>query len=284
MDIIYGYFVGTAYYNGYSTNAVKKKVDSTDKLVTMRVDQIVDYVDNDLIIKYEDNLSSTDSITYVNYTLDEIGEKELLKGITKEKIANDEISEEDINDGKNAYITETKNNLIFSVEDSTVNDKLYKYMTSLKANDMEGLNEEEINTLISNNIYEFEFQGSRTLTSEVDSNGLEITNFAEIVKVTNSVGRKLNVSASNNTDKVSTIGDSSASISKIGGDIISASSELDTDFTEYITFSPPTGLSQSEIIINNGTHIAIIILPVCAIIIGIAIIVIQFNKRKKFYK
>jgi hypothetical protein len=280
MDIIYGYFVGTAYYNGYSTNAVKKKVDSTDKLVTMRVDQIVDYVDNDLIIKYEDNLSSTDSITYVNYTLDEIGEKELLKGITKEKIANDEISEEDINDGKNAYITETKNNLIFSVEDSTVNDKLYKYMTSLKANDMEGLNEEEINTLISNNIYEFEFQGSRTLTSEVDSNGLEITNFAEIVKVTNSVGRKLNVSASNNTDKVSTIGDSC----KIGGDIISASSELDTDFTEYITFSPPTGLSQSEIIINNGTHIAIIILPVCAIIIGIAIIVIQFNKRKKFYK
>ena len=64
--------------------------------------------------------------------------------------------------------------------------------------------------------------------------------------------------------------------------------ELDTDFTEYVTFSPPTGLvgqdATIKTIVEKTGDLLLIIIPVVIIIAGMSYVTVQVIKRKKFYK
>lgn len=302
-----GKYMGNIYYRGTGTSVYSS---IPDKRVETRNDQYLDYVDNDLVFKTEDNLNDKGIIKYLTYSASEIAERGLMYGVDN----NTQI----ITDGyKNYYEVgnnNTNNNLAFNIEDGIINGKIYKYLPA-KSKTVQVLNESTlgidingdgdkddiINSVgnpygdvttyenqLDNDLYFINLQASRTLTSEVDLDGINIDNLAEIVKVSNTVGRKVYVK----TSETGYIGNTKPEVEKINKDPKSivevARAETDTDFTEFVTFSPPTGLSLSEMrhieTMDKITDYVIIAVSSVVIIVGSIYVVIQFIKRKKFYK
>ncbi len=305
-DYRVGYYLGNIYYNNVTSGR--------EAVVKTRVDQYIDYVDTDLVFKPEENTNENGQITYLTYTLDEIASRGLLKDITT-------TTPTKISDGNKYFIDKendkVNNNLAFNIEDSSINRNFYKFLEptengtkniSNKVNDFiidsEHPDATEITNIIENpeeSMYIISLQASRTLTSETDAEGLEIENLAEIVKVANTAGRKVYVKAGNtgtqsfignttnpNPDEPSTPPDE-VDVPMTPLTIVQISEpETDTDFTEVITFSPPTGLTQLQITHNNEVNRQIntllIVIPSLIIVAGVIYVIIQFARRKKFYK
>jgi hypothetical protein len=258
-----GSYMGNLYYNGTKTNDIK---------VETRVDQYIDYIDTDLIFKAEENVNEFGQTMYLTYSASEIATKGLMKGVTN--------TTTQITNGKQAYydsIENVNNNLAFNVEDESINSTFYRYLSTSKNLDGE----------LKNNFYYIDIEASRTLTSEADADGLSIENLAEIVKVSNVVGRKVYVSADNN---IGYIGDTKPDVETIHREnnpvsiVTVALKETDTDFTELVTFSPPTGLSIAELKADNITRYAVVAVLMIIVVVGTVYVIVQFKKRKKFYK
>jgi hypothetical protein len=184
-----------------------------------------------------------------------------------------------ITDGYAYYITDGKNNLAFNIENAEINSGLYKYQEPILPYVAKKLQESEL--------YIITLQASRTLSSEADLDGVTIDNLAEIVKISNTVGRKAYIV--NSSDSLAGyIGNSTKNIDKVHGNILLAAKESDTDFTEFVTFSPPTGLSQIEVIaldrMNNVTKYVAVGILTLIVVLGTSYVGIQFARRKKFYK
>ena len=276
-----GYYLGNLYY--YNT------VGSEDKKVKTKVNQYIDYVDNDLIFKPEENRNENNQIQYLTYTTKEIAKRGLLKDVTPDVKV--------ITDGRRDYFNEdlkenTNNNLAFNIEDENINPRFYKYdiPTRFKLDDTISTKD----TDISDYFYEIDLQASRTLTSEIDIEGMAIDNLAEIVKISNTVGRKAYVKE-DVTSSEGYIGNTTmedvGSIEKPGSEISIvevARKDTDTDFTEYVTFSPPTGLNPEQakvkIAMNKTTEVLLILVPSIIIVAGISYVTVQVIRRKKFYK
>lgn len=279
----YGYFLGNTYYTGVYQS-------TTDKEVETRVDQIISYVDNDLVFKPEENLSK-EGAKFLNYNAEEIAEKGLLKDITldmylKEVVEllldNNDVSymtyaDDDINNSndtnKNLDAEPTKNNLAFNVEDAVVNKDLYKFLTVVK----------DVTNVPYDKLYWIDLEASRILASENDLDDVAIDNLAEIVKMTNTVGRKTYIEMTGTTS-------ASGKTGQIGNtpdvlpdpDSVVGNREIDTNYTETVTFSPPTGLSAKEQKAEKVTFTTKVIIGV--IITGFAVGgTIYLIKKKKFY-
>jgi hypothetical protein len=327
----YGYYVGNYYYRGTKTAASYNTGE--DVVVETRVDKIIDYVDNDLVFKPEENKlsqGSSNTNAFTTYSIPEITEKGLLKGILGSSSLSASIRTNAISDSEQDYvrydwnnnISSDYNNLAFSVEDSANgNNTLYKYLTNKKAmisvpinesniyntglkqdlngdnkytninlnilaNPFDG-NESTYLTQVANNLYYIDLQASRTLSSE-DSAGIQLENLSEIIKVSNNVGRKVDVTSSSSASGY--LGNTTEAINTLYGSstAVALSRELDTDFSEYVTFSPPTGLSKGEIaklnVENNIVKIVEIVIAVLVIIFVLIFVIIKFKNRKKFYR
>ena len=332
-----GYYLGNIYYNTESSGKEAK--------VQTRVDQFVDYVDNDLIFKPEENTDENGQIQYLTYTTKEISQRGLLRDIIYEEGRNPVTK---ITDGQKDYYNEkepnTNNNLAFNIEKeegrTTYNGEeivlgVYKFLKPIKdddyvtiddiehtikarpgdtyydfnkngTEDSDGIDsignpynksEEEYQKEINKYFYVLDLQASRTLTSEVDLNGIAIDNIAEIVKATNAVGRKVYVYAEGentgyigNTTKepIESVNDLAIPADERETLVSIAKAEIDTDFTEYVTFSPPTGLTEQQSLVKTVAEktgdVLLILVPVIIIIAGMSYVTVQFVRRKKFYK
>ena len=140
-------------------------------------------------------------------------------------------------------------------------------------------------------------EASRTLTSEIDLEGMVVDNIAEIIKVSNTVGRKVYVKIDSsvtgylgNTTKapIESVNDLTRPPEERETLVTISRRESDTDFTEYVTFSPPTGLTEPQAIVktivDKTGDILLIAIPVAIIIAGMTYVTIQMIRRKKFYK
>ena len=294
--------MGNIYYRGTQTSYYSS---IPDKRVETRNDQYLDYVDNDLVFKTDDNVAVTNEegiftgeeisekgITnaigsrYLTYTASEISKKGLMKGV--------DIATTFITDGLQKYYSNednTKNNLAFNIE-SVMNDTFYKYLNANSRNGLNGNYTATVDNMYSNelknSLYFIDLQASRTLTSEADAEGMAIDNIAEIIKVTNIVGRKVYVESS--LSNAGYIGNSKIEVEKVHNPTNNVSvvtvvgAEIDTDFTEYVTFSPPTGLTNKEIKAEKTVDTIMIIVAVLIVIAGSTYIGIKVVTRKKFYK
>lgn len=265
-DYELGYFLGDTYYGTYNA--------STDKIVETRVDQIVSYVDNDLLFAPEDNVTSAGSPKFQTYTGAEIEAYGLLKDVTATNVSTKLVDGQGV-----SYITDTKNNLAFNVEDASINGTLYKYLTPLK-------NETTVN---EDKLYMIELNASRVLASELDVENVVLDNLTEIVKISNTVGRKayiefIDVQTGKLVEPKETgyLGNTPDFIEDPDSRTV-GQKEIDTNFTETVTFSPPTGLSQAE---QKARTISTTLLVV---LVGIVILaagggVAYMIGRKKIYK
>ena len=237
-----------------------------------------------------------------------------------------------ISDGNKDYYNSlsnnTNNNLAFNIEDANINSNFYKFLPSIPSNaykvfyennipgktdgekydyNRNGTTNDIIKTIgnpynsadpfsydaeVNRYLYSIELQGSKVLTSEMDLDGIVVDNISEIVKATNTAGRKVYVQSSNTVTGFlgNTTKDPIESINKgTGKSIVDISKlETDTDFTEYVTFSPPTGLNESQALAKTVADktgmIILVIVPTMVIVVGSGYLVYRFIKRKKFYK
>ena len=223
----FGKYVGNKYYTGNIEN---------DKIVTTRVRQVIDYVDNDAIFASADNM--TDNHYWKNTTIQELEGY----GLRDNRLLSDIITNPKVVLDKNnrTYISDTQNNLALSIDEFEANEE---------GTDNNGFELElvpyEQRTDDKPYKAEIALTISKTVSTDSDADNMTFDNLAEIVKYENSVGRR---------DIVAVPGNANPKL----GEFDAALKERDSSATELITFTPPTGIN-AESVMQTQLIIAVLI-------------------------
>ena len=157
-------------------------------------------------------------------------------------------------------MTESKNNIILNVDNNADVD------TATNPDMIRELLPYNSNKNYDESVAKINLEVSRYYSSELDNSDIE--NIVEIIKTENTVGRR---------DVRSIVGNANPyALNEVKmpiGEFAEAAKEPDTDATELITLSPPTGL-DSKII--RETQMVI----VCTVAVGILLIGIILIKKK----
>ena len=263
----YGKYLGSLYYDGIISTV-------NDKIAEIKVDKILDYIDNNLTYRDKDNQGKDNY--WSTTTPEELREKGL---VTKDAFL--DINEEGLPQSVTSlmdyksikYDTSDKHNLIVSVDDKTSetdsthrNELLSKFIKP----------EENGQIFIT---------ASVIVSSETDTDKMSYYNAAEIVEYTTLTGRitNLNATIGNTIIKNFDPSDLTGTITKSNMD------EIDTFYTARVTFTPPTGITIARYYTKLWSYqIKIIITGILAIIV----VFIGYKNRnkikvikpKKFYK
>ncbi len=237
-----GYYLGKYYYTG--------EIDlDHDDVVTTKVCQLVDYVDNNAVFTSTYNQDKDHAWRTTNLT-------ELAgNGYAEQRLLDKNVLPEYELLDKNSllYQTSQNNNLILSIDDGEQNSTFEKALKPIELNDTEITNKEDdyYKSQIALTI-------TKTVSAQDDANNLTYDNIAEIVKYENLVGRRDVISIPGNANPRH-------------GEFVESLNEPDTSATELITFVPPTGLETGSTII-----IQILIVTLAAlVIITVGVVVIK---------
>lgn len=221
-----GNYVGSIYY--YGANSNYKTNTTFEPVVSTKVRQLVDYVDNDLM--FDGSLNSSTNTSWSNVTTSQLKNGELISPeiITKSQgnLLTDDNNYYVIldSDGIN-YLRDNMSNVIVSTDNENLNSGLIKDIQPYGANN-------------DNYIATMELTVSKYVGS--DSDDLSIDNISEIIKYNNQVGRRDELAVTGNANPAEVLNKDTANAD---GTINSGMSERDTSVTETITMSPPTGIS-----------------------------------------
>lgn len=228
----YGMYLGEAYYTG--------KAGENDIVAELKVDHILDYIDNDFTFSQSEN--NTQNRLWTTTTSGELYQNNMLNwnkvnwieqeenGITKKYL---------IDKFGVKYDTKNKSNLALSVDDNKsgtlTNDKTRTGNVSLskflKTNKQKHDKEECAGTISA--------IATKVISADDISNGkgLAYENISEIIQYTSLTGRRTTLPNGNGGG---VIGNANTQTSWKGYEKY----EDDTDATEVITISPPTGLTE----------------------------------------
>lgn len=237
-----GEYLGTTYYTNNAGN---------DKVVTTRVRQIIDYVDNNGIFSAELNNAKDHSWKNTNVT-------ELTgNGYEADRLLAEELTTEyELVDKYDiAYITDQRNNVILSIDTQENGEQLSNtgFETKLVPYVVAQENEENKDAYKS----QIGLTITKTVSAQDDANNLTYDNIAEIVKIENSVGRR---------DEVTIPGNANPKL----GEFDIALKERDSSATELVTFTPPTGIQSKTILTIQILVVVLAALSVLAI--GVVVI------------
>lgn len=211
----FGQYLGNVYYQGANHD---DSYNWSDKVVTTKVKQVIDYVDNDVVFSQMDNIAKDAS--WANTTTADLTDNRLVDLNIIDGASNKILDSNNV-----AYESDSKNNLIVSVENdlgtSLSNPNLMKALTPYD-DTYSGDHEAYINVTVS-----------RYYASDMDIE--EVENIAETLKLYNDVGRR----------DLKTV---QGNISPAAGPL-EALSENDSSATELITLSPPTGALTTTMLI-----------------------------------
>lgn len=234
-----GEYLGTNYYTGNV---------GSDKVVTTRIRQVVDYVDNDAIFATTDNTAKDHS--WKNTTLTELTGN----GYEVDRLLDEVVTQQDRIIDKNgvSYTTEQRNNLILSVDNPEDGQELSNAGFETKLTPYEVDQNPETYTS------SIELKVTKTIgVNTDDAENLTFDNIAEVVKYENSVGRR---------DIITTPGNANPQL----GEFSVAFEERDSSATELVTFTPPTGLE-----VEKGMTLQIllvVLISLLVVVVGIMII------------
>jgi hypothetical protein len=235
-----GEYLGTNYYTGNV---------GRDVVVTTRIRQLVDYVDNDAIFASADN--TTKDHSWKNTTVTELTGN----GYESDRLIDETVTQqyELIDQNDIAYITDQRNNVILSID----NPENAESLTN------SGFEAKLVPYEVDSEAYKSSIELKVTKTVGVntdDAANLTFDNVTEVVKYENSVGRR---------DETTTPGNVNPRL----GEFEEAINERDSSATELVTFTPPTGLE-----VQNGMQIQILIVVIAALAIAVVGIVIIKKK------
>ncbi len=255
--IEYGEYVGLNYYNN--------KNNDTDKIVKTKIEQLIDYIDNDVSPDEESNTSIEDS-SWKSISLEELQNGKMLdeKVYTENKLVDSKGRE---------YIEENKNNILVT-ESSDYNPSMICELVPQSAS--EGLNQ--------NYTGKIRVVTAKHLSEETSKDDI-YNNIAEVLSYSNTVGRRDEQSVPGNSqvargEYIAATGYKNGEIVTdyegakevtIGENILHLNGERDSDAPNYITIAEPTGISNIE---HNKKNIAVVII-ISGIILAVGIVVIK---------
>ena len=243
----FGEYLGNIYYYG-------KDDAGTDKVVTSRVRQVVDYLDND--VEFSGTQNASKDMSWSSVTIDELKshiDNGIVDATTGKVLDSDGVSYE---------------NMLMSVDNST---------------DGDGSTESTLNNggfIVNLQPYaagQTNYEASMYLTTTKfvgsDSDDLKIDNIAEIVRYNNKVGRRDELTIAGNTNPAEALPTGTARdknpFDADGTLSAGMKYQRDTAATEVITLSPPFG---SELMIWKLQVIASITVGLGIIAGGIVLI------------
>lgn len=246
----YGKYIGKVHYTG--------SLDpSKDVIATIKVDTILDYVDNSLVFSPIDNEGSwgtamAEELIGNGYLKEDVYKFVKEDGTTINLIA-------DINGIE--YQTNTKNNLAVTIDDATLSD-LSKQLYPIAS----GEGEASAST---------ELMVSTFLSSENESDDMVYENIAEIIKFTTLTGRR--------TVSTETVGNAKVNlVGYVNSDPEGTLGESDTSIVEKIMLTPPTGADWIDTYVLTRV-IIYVVASIAVITLGILFIpkfVIKIKDRK----
>ena len=243
----YGHYLGNNYYKG--------SIGVDDVQAQLKIDNILDYVDNDLVFKPDENEGKWGTIKKNELIKKDTDEDK--KGYLKEDVYKFVKSDgskieliADINGVE--YQTETKNNLAITIDDKITNPEVSEF-------------------LLPGETIETELTVSTILSPENDESRMEYENIAEIIKYTSMNGRRTVKDGSS----AHTVGNAKMYLAGyINEDTLG---ESDTAITEKVLLTPPTGKDLFDI--HVITKLIIYIVNIITII-GVVITIIPRIIRK----
>lgn len=260
----YGKYLGDTYYSG--------TVGQEDIIAELKIDKILDYVDNNMLM---DSSKNTEIDRHWNTMTDaELIEQGLIDDrvfniIEEKNKENGEIqviSSKKLLDARGIiYDVDTRHNLAVSVDDkisSSDNDNMNKLLSIF------------LTPYVSNkyasagNVY---MVASKVVAGEADTENMTYDNSAEIIQYTSVTGRV--------TTLATTVGNLNMSHNP-------DYDEDDSDFTERVTLTPPTGLEKSKYYMSVAMDEIIMVTIIIAVIIVAIVVKKNLSKIsfKKFYK
>lgn len=251
-DYEYGMFVGKVYYRGKAGEGLG------DVLAPLKVSKILDFIDNDATFVQANN-----SVTNKFWTI--TTEPELLRdgligetGLDTTKIY--------LDNHERKYVTDEKNNLVYSVGTLKENPDLLKDIIPQYAIDDPERNEADI-----------VIQLDAVLGGDKESEDMVYDNIAEIIEFITLTGRRTNFA--------STVGNI-----VINGEVEpfeSSQIEVDSDGTEVIMLTPPTGRTQFNLAFDKVKYIVALVAAVVVLIVLVYIAKFSLHGKvgkSKFYK
>ena len=251
-DYEYGMFVGKVYYRGKAGEGLG------DVLAPLKVSKILDFIDNDATFVQANN-----SVTNKFWTI--TTEPELLRdgligetGLDTTKIY--------LDNHERKYVTDEKNNLVYSVGTLKENPDLLKDIVPQYAIDLPEKNEADI-----------VIQLDAVLGGDKESEDMVYDNVAEIIEFITLTGRRTNFA--------STVGNI-----VINGEVEpfeSSQVEVDSDGTEVIMLTPPTGRTQFNLAFDKVKYIVALVAAVVVLIVLVYITKFSLHGKvgkSKFYK
>lgn len=255
--IEYGEYIGLNYYNN--------KNNDTDKIVKTKVNQIIDYVDNDVAPDEEENTAIEDS-SWRKITLNELRSGKMLD----EKV----YKGGKLVDSKGRdYITDGKSNVLV-MENDMYNPSMICELVPASAS----------NTLNIPSKGKIRIVTAKQMSDETSKDDV-YNNIAEIIAYSNTVGRRDEMAVPGNSEVargefIAATGYENGNIVtdyngakevSISGTIMHLGGERDSDAPSYVTLSEPTGISIREIR-NQNYAIAIL---VSGIVLAAGIVIIK---------
>ena len=250
-----GRYLGSVYYNGANAKG-------NDGVVKTKVDQIIDYVDNDAVFGVLDN-------SKLDQSWKQVTEKELLGEVAEDGTYPNRVLAEHLlvkdgaattikdEDGKvyNTYTTDgkiQKGNLIVSVpndeDGNTFTNKGFMTETTPMGYDEEG----------SMYMTSMKLVTTRTIASESEADDMSFDNLSEVLRFENEVGRR---------DILAIPGNADPSV----GPFETSLAERDQSATEVVTLTPPTGADYARLI----TFQVLIVVLIGLVIVAVGIVVIK---------
>ena len=230
--------LGYVYYTG--------EVSANDQIVTTKVDKIIDYVDNSLTFRKADNPSSTNNtegwkliedITEFKPTEEEIGEQQNQNAVGV-NLNNYEVIQKMKADGylnKDLEMIKTKTG---RVEDSAITQIIVT--DELENTELKPGENATVQLILT-----------KTLSPQDEDTTLDYSNMAEILEYTNKVGRRDMDAIPGNQQP--------------NADPDKEEFEYDTDFTERVIITPPTGENKAFYYVITTLGLAIFTLGIVLI-------------------
>lgn len=257
-DYDYGLFVGDIYYKG--ANLAPAKLVHNTVVVPVTVNKILDFVDNDaaFVDKNNNEVGKMWTVVTENELADEglIGPSNLFVNTDGERYYKD--------DQGRRYTTEQKNNLVVNVPTHEDNPELVIpivpkiYGSGVTASYIV-------------------IQVDAILAADQSTENMVYDNVAEIIEFTTPVGRRTNFA--------STIGN--IEINGTKKPFEAAQVEVDTDGTEIIRLTPPTGMDRINLFIAANREVFTAVITTIVVLIMVYVVRFVLNTKigkDKVYK
>lgn len=292
----YGYYLGGIYYTGTKTD---------DVIATIKVDNILDYVDNSMVFSPLDNggtwgtalekeliiegYLNPNVATYINASA--TNEADKIKTFDELKLEGYQYREDETT---GTYWFEETGGITFEGSILDINHVGYQ---TISHNGVEGVNvknnlaitidDPTLNAALSKQLYPngtgdseatTELMVSTYLSSENESDDMVYENIAEIIKFTTLTGRR--------TVSIQTVGNAKMSMAGyIDDDPEGTLREPDTSITEKVMLTPPTGADWIDTYILTRV-IIYVVGSVGVVVLGILFIpkLVTKIKNRKFIK